>query len=1292
MVSLQSEGGSHYCGGTLIAPNWVMTAAHCGAGEWVEIGLHSRSADDPCVERFRVVETRFHPQYDNNVDNDIALFRLSGNSKYPVATPYLGTSDVDAVGSMATLAGWGTMFSGGSVVDTLRKVDVPIQSNADCRSQYGGSIDDDVICAGFVDGGKDSCQGDSGGPMFRQVGGTTQVVGIVSWGQGCAQANFFGVYTRVSRYTDFICETTGVCGQPTPQPTKRPTKEPTTRTPTTAPSTGPPTTKKPTSAPTTAKPTTKKPTSAPTTAAPTAPCTLSADKLSYNGKVTKTVTGITCQNWSTDSPHILNYRPPEGDRDHTYCRNPDKDPAGPWCYTSDPTIRWQYCNVGTPDAPLCSDSDLPPPPPTPEPTPQPTVDTSCIPSLSSVPISRIVGGTEAQTREFPFMVSLQSEGGSHYCGGTLIAPNWVMTAAHCGAGEWVEIGLHSRSADDPCVERFRVVETRFHPQYDNNVDNDIALFRLSGNSKYPVATPYLGTSDVDAVGSMATLAGWGTMFSGGSVVDTLRKVDVPIQSNADCRSQYGGSIDDDVICAGFVDGGKDSCQGDSGGPMFRQVGGTTQVVGIVSWGQGCAQANFFGVYTRVSRYTDFICETTGVCGQPTPQPTKRPTKEPTTKEPTKAPTKAPTKEPTTKKPTSAPTTEPTQAPTKVPTDAPTLAPTLQPTAQPTKVPTSTPTEAPTKVPTDAPTLAPTSAPTPDPTAAPTSAPTDQPTSTPTANPTNAPTSVPTAFTQTVDLSVRLALPSRRRRLLTLEDDVQSALALSLDADAADIDIVSMEVYSDNPPTYDVDFVLTMRGDSLEQVQDAVQSAQVTVTSDTFEVPGFVVIPVTSAPSAAPTPAPTAAPTPVPTGAPTPTPTKSPTYDSSPTDCTLSEDGYQYDGEVSMTISGRTCMVWSASDPWPAKWLNTTNHNFCRNPDQDPGGPWCYTTDPNKKWEYCDVGTPANPLCSDGATQAPTPVPTDMPTITPTIAPTAAPEDGTFDFSGCGGGSGEFTVTLRTPRERQSLGVIPGQRGGVYVSLSAIRDLDVQVHDLADTSEFEEGRAIVAWCGSTGCNRGLLDGPRLETVTYKGMEVEYSGYNGVNGQKGNEYITLDGDTPNDLAVGVLAYRTGTATVQYSWETTNTPCCLGEEACGGDFTAAIAYRDYVTIGEIPTGVLDLKIYLRADSDVDIQLYDADNTTVWREGQAIIAYCKISDTGCNRGILGNSKDHETAVYQGLEYEYSGFNGDQEGNKGHEYIYINGKTNRNLVMKAFGYQAGRATVEYSYWEVVSDRQAGNA
>jgi len=132
--------------------------------------------------------------------------------------------------------------------------------------------------------------------------------------------------------------------------------------------------------------------------------------------------------------------------------------------------------------------------------------------------------------------------------------------------------------------------------------------------------------------------------------------------------------------------------------------------------------------------------------------------------------------------------------------------------------------------------------------------------------------------------------------------------------------------------------------------------------------------------------------------------------------------------------------------------------------------------------------------------------------------------------------------------------------------------------------------------------------------------------------------------------------------------------------------------VTIGEIPTGVLDLKIYLRADSDVDIQLYDADNTTVWREGQAIIAYCKISDTGCNRGILGNSKDHETAVYQGLEYEYSGFNGDQEGNKGHEYIYINGKTNRNLVMKAFGYQAGRATVEYSYWEVVSDRQAGNA
>lgn len=108
-------------------------------------------------------------------------------------------------GENVTVSGWGVMSEGeGSISNVLNAVDVPIVSIEECKVAYGQRVNQDHVCAGLRQGGKDSCQGDSGGPLVRRRGGQTELVGIVSFGYGCAQANSPGVYTKVSHYIDWI--------------------------------------------------------------------------------------------------------------------------------------------------------------------------------------------------------------------------------------------------------------------------------------------------------------------------------------------------------------------------------------------------------------------------------------------------------------------------------------------------------------------------------------------------------------------------------------------------------------------------------------------------------------------------------------------------------------------------------------------------------------------------------------------------------------------------------------------------------------------------------------------------------------------------------------------------------------------------------------------------------------------------------------------------------------------------------------------------------------------------------
>ena len=228
----------------------------------------------------------------------------------------------------------------------------------------------------------------------------------------------------------------------------------------------------------------------------------------------------------------------------------------------------------------------------------------------------IVGGTPAVKGELPFQVSLQSSSGSHFCGGSLIKKNWVLTASHCVQGSSsmkIVVGLHDQK-DLKGTETFTAKKIVAHPQFNSStLDYDYALIQLSGDSKFrtiDLNRIEMNISDDPSKASNVWTSGWGTTSQGSfQLPNILNKVEVPLVTAALCNApaSYNGQITDRMICAGLVQGGKDSCQGDSGGPLFvRQTSGDFLLVGVVSWGEGCAKPNKFGVYSKVNAMVDWI--------------------------------------------------------------------------------------------------------------------------------------------------------------------------------------------------------------------------------------------------------------------------------------------------------------------------------------------------------------------------------------------------------------------------------------------------------------------------------------------------------------------------------------------------------------------------------------------------------------------------------------------------------------------------------------------------------------
>jgi len=303
-------------------------------------------------------------------------------------------------------------------------------------------------------------------------------------------------------------------------------------------------------------------------------------------------------------------------------------------------------------------------------------------------------------------------------------------------------------------------------------------------------------------------------------------------------------------------------------------------------------------------------------------------------------------------------------------------------------------------------------------------------------------------------------------------------------------------------------------------------------------------------------------------------------------------------------------------------------------------------------------------------------------------PPPTTDTGGFDWGeNCEAGSGNFVLNLPTANTYANVGVIPPGKFGVRVRLSAVEDLDITLFDTEDTSQFAEGRAIVAWCGSADCNRGVLAGSNEAQAVYSrpgiaDMTVRYSGYNGVNGARGTEWVEILGETSTPLMMRAFAFRAGSATVDYEWAFEESPCCLGQSPCTGSFTQQILQGSLIDVGQIPVGKLSVNIQLLSAEDVDIQIYDLEDTSSFSEGQAIVAWC--GSPNCNSGSLNGAGADQTlypptTAEGGVAlYEYSGYNG-VNGVKGDEYIRVD-QTTRTLMMKAFGYRAGTAAVNYSF------------
>uniref|UniRef100_A0A4W3H005 Plasminogen n=1 Tax=Callorhinchus milii TaxID=7868 RepID=A0A4W3H005_CALMI len=318
--------------------------------------------------------------------------------------------------------------------------------------------------------------------------------------------------------------------------------------------------------------------------------------VTYRGSRSITSSGRTCQEWSSMTPHIhVTFTPevnPNKGLEGNHCRNPDNDANGPWCYTTDREKKYDYCD----DIPQCE------------------LSTKCgKPAIEPKNCyGRIVGGCVSNPYSWPWQVSVRTGYGFHFCGGTLIAPKWVLTARHClkrstrPSAYRIYLGIYKEDSDERSKQIRDVDKLVMGPD-----NSDIALVRLSRPAILNDKVSVVCLPEKDYIvpsGTGCFVTGWGeTQGTGGDKY--LKETGFPVFDNKICnRPEFlNGVVTSKELCAGDIDGGHDTCQGDSGGPLVCPDSSKRYVLqGVTSWGYGCARRMKPGIYVRVSSFIDWI--------------------------------------------------------------------------------------------------------------------------------------------------------------------------------------------------------------------------------------------------------------------------------------------------------------------------------------------------------------------------------------------------------------------------------------------------------------------------------------------------------------------------------------------------------------------------------------------------------------------------------------------------------------------------------------------------------------
>lgn len=241
----------------------------------------------------------------------------------------------------------------------------------------------------------------------------------------------------------------------------------------------------------------------------------------------------------------------------------------------------------------------------------------------------VVGGAPTTTQQQPWVVALASQSrfgasrSGQFCGGVAVGPRTVVTAAHCmsrealGVSDWHQLAdlrvIQGRTdLTTDAGQELSLSDVWVNPGFDATTNaGDVAVLTLTeplpADASLAMAQPS-DTADY-APGTAARVYGWGDTTGGGDYANALRTSSVTVLADSVCEKAYPGGADgtyqaSSMVCAGVQEGGRDACQGDSGGPLV--VG--DRLVGLVSWGNGCAQAAYPGVYTRVSAVEGLVAQ------------------------------------------------------------------------------------------------------------------------------------------------------------------------------------------------------------------------------------------------------------------------------------------------------------------------------------------------------------------------------------------------------------------------------------------------------------------------------------------------------------------------------------------------------------------------------------------------------------------------------------------------------------------------------------------------------------